>query len=144
MKLKSNTNPLIKHSILVVIGALLYLFIEIIYRGHTHWTMGILGGACFLLIGFINEYLSWDTPLWVQGIIGAFIITSLEFVCGLVLNIWLGLGIWDYSQMPFNFMGQICLRFSAAWFFLSIVAVILDDCLRYWLFKEEKPHYRLL
>ena len=144
MKLKSNTNPLIKHSILVVIGALLYLFIEIIYRGHTHWTMGALGGACFILVGLINEYLSWKTPLWLQGVIGSAIITVLELISGLILNILLGLGIWDYSQMPFNFMGQICLRFSAAWFFLSIVAVILDDCLRYWLFKEEKPHYRLL
>ena len=125
------------------VGALLYLFIEILYRGHTHWTMGILGGACFVLIGLINEILSWETPLLVQGLIGSGIITVLEFISGVILNIWLGLGIWDYSQMPFNLLGQICLRFSVAWFFLSIVALILDDCLRYWLFQEEKPHYKL-
>jgi len=141
--LKSNTNPLVKHSILFVIGALLYLLTEIIYRGHTHWTMGALGGVCFILVGLINEYLSWKTPLWLQGIIGATIITVLELISGLILNILLGLGIWDYSQMPFNFMGQICLSFSIAWIGLSVLAIILDDYLRYWLFREEYPHYRL-
>ena len=126
-----------------MIGAFLYLFIEILYRGHTHWTMGILGGACFVLIGLINEILSWETPLLVQGLIGSGIITVLEFISGVILNIWLGLGIWDYSQMPFNLLGQICLPFTIAWFFLSIAAIILDDYLRYWLFKEEKPRYKL-
>ena len=141
--MKSNT-ILFKHLCLGVIGALLYMGIELIYRGHTHWTMGILGGLCFIVVGLINEFLSWDTPLWLQGVIGAIIITSLEFVFGLVLNIRLGLGIWDYSQMPFNLLGQICLPFSVAWFLLSILAIILDDCLRCWLFKEEKPHYKIL
>ena len=127
----------------MVIGALLYMVIEILYRGYTHWTMGVVGGICFLLIGLINEYLSWETPLWLQGIIGASIITVLEFISGVVLNIWLDLGIWDYSKIPFNLLGQICLTFTIAWFFLSIAAIILDDYLRYWLFKEEKPRYKL-
>ena len=142
--MKSNTKPLIKHFILFGIGAFLYLFIDILYRGHTHWTMGVVGGACFLLIGLINEILTWKTPLLAQGLIGSVIITTLEFISGVVLNIWLDLGIWDYSQVPFNLMGQICLRFSVAWFFLSIVAIILDDYLRYRLFGEEKPHYKIL
>ncbi|MBE6070068.1 MAG: hypothetical protein E7211_20620 [Clostridium lundense] len=140
--MKSNTT-LFKHFILFGIGAFLYLLIEILYRGHTHWTMGILGGICFVLVGLINEYLSWDMPLCFQGIIGAVIITVLEFVSGLILNIWLGLDIWDYSQEPFNFMGQICLSFSAVWIGLSVMATILDDWLRCWLFGEERPHYRL-
>ena len=134
---------LFKFLFLFGIGAFLYLLIEIWYRGYTHWTMAILGGLCFVLVGFINEYLSWDTPLWLQGIIGAFIITSLEFAFGLVLNIWLGLGIWDYSKMPFNLLGQICLPFTIAWFFLAIVAIVLDDWLRHWFFGEEKPRYKL-
>ena len=140
--MKSNTT-LFKHLFLFWVGALLYLWIEILYRGHTHWTMGLVGGLCFVLVGFINEFMSWDIPLWLQGIIGASIITVLEFISGLILNVWLGLGIWDYSQMSFNLLGQICLPFSLAWFLLSIAAVILDDWLRWRLFKEEKPHYRL-
>lgn len=140
--MKSNMT-LFKYLFLFGIGAFLYLWVEIFYRGYTHWTMGVLGGLCFVLVGFINEYLSWDTPLWLQGVIGSFIITVLEFISGLALNIWLGLGIWDYSQMPFNLMGQICLPFTIVWVFLSILAIILDDYLRYWIFKEEKPRYKL-
>lgn len=134
---------LIKHLFLFGIGAFLYLWIEILYRGHTHWTMGVVGGTCFVLIGLINELLSWNTPLWLQGIIGSFIITVLELISGLILNIWLGLGIWDYSQVSFNFMGQICLSFSIAWIGLSVLVIILDDYLRYWFFGEEYPHYKI-
>lgn len=133
-----------KYLLLFSVGAFLYLWTEILYRGHTHWTMGVLGGLCFIAVGLINEFLSWDTPLWIQGIVGSGIITILEFISGCILNIWLGLGIWDYSQMPFNVCGQICLPFSIAWVVLSLFAIILDDWLRYWLFKEEKPHYKLL
>ena len=140
--LKSNTT-LFKHFILFMIGAFLYLFIEILYRGHTHWTMGVVGGVCFVLIGLINEVFTWNTPLWLQSIIGATIVTVLEFISGLILNIWLGLGIWDYSRMPFNLLGQICLPFSVIWIGLSVLAIVLDDYLRFYLFKEEKPHYKL-
>lgn len=78
-----------------------------------------------------------------QGVIGACFITAMELVSGLILNVWLGLGIWDYSAIPLNFMGQICLPFSILWVLLSVVAVVLDDWLRYWLFGEERPHYVL-
>ena len=54
----------------------------------------------------------------------------------------LGLHIWDYSTMPLNIFGQICLPFSLAWMGLSGVAIILDDYIRYWFFNEEKPHYK--
>lgn len=134
---------LIKHLSLFGIGAFLYLLTEIIYRGHTHWTMGLVGGVCFIFVGLINVFLSWDTPLWIQGIIGSVIITVMEFISGWILNIWLGLGIWDYSQMPFSFMGQICLAFSIAWIGLSLLVIILDDYLRYWFFGEEYPHYKI-
>lgn len=70
-------------------------------------------------------------------------VTVAEFVAGLILNVWLGLGIWDYSDMPGNILGQICPQFSFAWLGLSLVAIVLDDWLRYWLFREDKPHYTI-
>ena len=45
--------------------------------------------------------------------------------------------------MPFNLLGQICLPFTLLWVALSIVAVVLDDWLRYWLFGEDRPTYTL-
>ena len=52
------------------------------------------------------------------------------------------LGVWDYTDMPFNLMGQICLPFSAAWIVVSAAAILLDDWLRWQLYGEDKPHYR--
>ena len=69
-------------------------------------------------------------------------ITAIEFLSGYILNIVLGLGIWDYSNMPFNIIGQICLPFTVAWYILSLLAIVLDDHLRYWIFGEEKPRYK--
>ena len=33
---------------------------------------------------------------------------------------------------------------ALAWVPLSVVAIVLDDWVRYWLFAEERPHYTLL
>ena len=62
---------------------------------------------------------------------------------GLVLNICLGMAVWDYSTLPGNLWGQICLPFSALWALLAGFAVVLDDWLRYWMFGEDRPHYVL-
>lgn len=64
-----------KHLFLFLVGASLYIFIEVIYRGYSHWTMGVLGGISFISIGLINEILSWDTPIWTQCLIGGCLIT---------------------------------------------------------------------
>ena len=137
---------LIKHLLLFVGGGAIYITIEVLWRklmgSHpTHWSMFILGGLCFVLVGWINEFLSWNTSIWKQCAIGTAIILTLEFIFGCVLNLWLGLDVWDYSNSPFNILGQVCLPFAVAWYFLTALAIILDDWLRYWLFDEEKPHY---
>lgn len=134
----------LKEVILAIIGGLIYILIELIWRGHTHISMFILGGVCFVLIGLINELFSWELGLVWQSVIGAVIVTVLEFITGLIVNIWLGLGVWDYSNIPFNLFGQICLPFAFAWVALSAIAIVLDDYLRYWIFGEEKPHYKLI
>ena len=134
----------IKYIILFSVGAIIYYSIEMLYSGSSYWAMSILGGACFVAIGLINEVLSFKTPLLLQAFIGSVIVTILEFISGCVLNLWLGLKLWDYSSYAFNILGQVCLMFSIFWFFLSIGGIILDDYLRYWLFHEEKPHYRIL
>lgn len=133
-----------KAVILFLIGAAAYALIEVAFRGYTHWTMAVLGGILFLLLGGINEWIPWEMPLVLQCVIGAVIVTVAEFLAGLILNVWLGLGIWDYSDVPGNILGQICPQFSLAWLGLSLVAIILDDWLRYWLFGEARPHYTII
>lgn len=140
---RGTMHQIVKCLVLFCIGAVAYAGVEILWRGYTHWTMATLGGVLFLLIGGINNWLPWDMPLWLQAMIGSLLVTGAELIAGIVLNIWLDLGIWDYSEMPFHFLGQICPQFTAAWAGLSIVAILLDDYIRYWLFKEQKPRYKL-
>ena len=140
---KSLSRAALKHAVLAVIGGCVYYLIEMFWRGHSHWTMAAIGGICFVVIGDINEFIPWDMPLILQGTIGSAVITFMELVFGILLNLWLRLDVWDYSTMPLNFLGQICLPFSLLWIALSMAAVILDDWLRHWLFKEERPTYKL-
>lgn len=139
--MKNVCRHLVKAMVLFYIGAFLYGAIEILWRGYTHWTMAVLGGLLFLLLGGLNEWLPWAMPLWLQVLVGTLAVTAAEFVCGVILNIWLDMGIWDYSQIPGNILGQICPQFTFAWMGLSLVAILLDDFIRYCLFSEEKPHY---
>lgn len=135
---------LLKLLVLFITGGFLYVMIEILWRNYSHCTMFIVGGLCFVLIGFINEIFTWDMSLLFQMIISSIIITIVEFLSGCVINIVLGLDVWDYSNIPFNILGQICIPFMGLWFLLSSIGIILDDYLRYWLFNEEKPKYHFI
>ena len=127
---------------LFFVGATIYVVIEKLYRGYSHWTMFLLGGICFIALGLINEVIPWDMPLLLQMFIGGVIITVLEFITGCVVNLWLGWNVWDYSELPFNLWGQISLFSSIVWLGLSLVGIVLDDTIRWKFFGEYKPHYR--
>lgn len=133
---------IIKYPMLFLFGGSIYYLLEIIFRGYSFPAMAVCGGLCFIICGVINER-SRCMPLVLQQLIAATGITVIEFIFGLILNVWLGLNMWDYSNMPGNVLGQICPQFMVLWFFLSAVGIILDDVIRWRLFGEEKPHYHL-
>ena len=142
--MKEKLKLLLKYLILFAIGGGVYVLLELIFRAKSHWTMFILGGICFILIGLINEIYGRETPLLPQMFQGSVLITFLEFITGLIVNIKLGWDVWDYSDIPLNIMGQICLPFSLIWFFVSFLAIVLDDYVRYKLFGQPKPDYHFL
>ena len=131
-----------KYLFLGIIGSIIYMSLEILWRGYTHWTMGILGGICFICLGLINELLSWETPLVLQMFIGSIIITILEFITGCIVNLWLGLNVWDYSGLSGNILGQTCPQFALLFLPLSAIAIVIDDFVRWKWFGEEKPRYK--
>lgn len=133
-----------KYLFLFAIGGLLYNYVELIYRGWTHWTMFFLGGICFICLGLINEIIPWEMALWKQALIGACIITALEFLTGCIVNLGLGWAVWDYSNMHGNILGQICPQFFILWIPISLVGIVLDDWIRYLKYDEERPHYKLI
>lgn len=134
---------ILKYFILGWFGGSTYCSLEVIFRGRSHWSMVVLAFILFLLIGSLNNLFPWEMSLAKQGVIGACIVTVLEFITGCIVNIWLGWNVWDYSNMPLNILGQVCLPFSLLWILLSIVCIIVDDYLRYLMFNEQMPHYYL-
>ena len=137
-------NKLLKYYTLGTLGGLIYVFLELMWRGYSHWSMFLLGGICFIALGLINEVIPWEMPLTVQMFIGCVIITVLEFITGCIVNLWLGWNVWDYSDLPYNLLGQISVVSSVGWYFLSAVGIVLDDWLRYIFFGEEKPRYTII
>ena len=112
-----------KYIIIFGLGAFIYGAIEVIVRGYTHWTMALTGGAVMALFMLINR--SRDVNILLRCLLGALVITSLEFAVGAVVNLALGWDVWDYSEKPFNIMGQICPLFTLGWFALSLPGFML-------------------
>lgn len=134
---------IIKYFILLLIGGTSYYGIEVLARGFSHWTMFLVGGICFIFVGIINE-ITPKMPLIWQMILSAVIITTVEFISGCILNLWLGWGIWDYTNEFGNILGQICPKHTLYWFLLSSIGIVVDDYIRYFSFGEEKPKYKII
>lgn len=113
--------------------------------GFTSLWMFLVGGLCGVLIGHLNDHTRfYDKKIWQQILIGGTVITLAELFSGIVLNLMLHLNIWDYSNDPFNFMGQIELKNCILWYLVITPLIIwLDDMLTYYLYREGKP-YNLL
>ena len=110
-----------------LLGGGAYGLMEMLFRGHTHWTMLVTGGACVLTMFYLREWLLAQ-PLAVGALAGAVIITAYELSVGVIVNLKLGWQVWNYSAQPGNVFGQICPAFTAIWFvvcFLFLAGVRL-------------------
>lgn len=124
-------------------GGMLYYFAEIAFRHYSHFSMIICGGLATLLCGGLNQVFR-KMSVVTQMVVSSLVVTELEFLTGYIVNIKLNYGVWDYSELPLNLMGQICLPYSVLWMFVALLIMYVDDNIRCNLFSEEKPIYRLL
>ena len=133
-----------KTLLLFTVGYTVYMAIEFCYRGYSYPLMGVCGGIAILLLDKINDKISWDIDILIQGALGSLLITLFEFIIGsLSLNGVLP-KMWDYSGTPFNYKGIVCLPFSLIWFGLSILAIMLADSINYYVLGDnEIPYYKL-
>ena len=113
--------------VVFALGGIAYGLLELLWRGWTHWTMPICGGICFLIMYVISKL---NIPLIRKWILSAAGIVTVEFYTGCLVNLAFGWNVWDYSDMPHNLLGQICLRFSLMWLALSIPGTALCSLLR--------------
>lgn len=113
-------NSAVMELLVFITGAAAYGLTETLFRGYTHWTMLITGGACVLTFYLLLDWLM-AMPLVLAALAGAVIITCYEFAVGMLVNVGFHWNVWDYSAMTGNVMGQICPAFSMAWFGLCFM-----------------------
>lgn len=151
-------NKILKHItrelILGIIGAVIYMIIEIAWDGSTDWSMGLFAGVSFMIGGLLNEFYNFKMKIWLQSIIITIVILLLEYFGGkYFVNV--DYSIWDYRNMtmfgiPSNLDGQICVQFALIWFVVfSPLIIWMDDYIRHKMFKDSKPnsllwHYKAL
>lgn len=128
-----------EYTIVYLLGAVIYGFIEVLFRGFTHWTMALTGGLAYLLIYIMNTKAKTKS-LILRCLAGCAIITSLEFIVGCIVNRKFNMNVWDYSTRPGHLLGQICPLFSAIWFLISFPAMLLSFFIKGKLFSENKTN----
>lgn len=135
---------LMEYGFLFLLGGSIYYSLEMAFRGFSHWSMFVLGGLCMAFFAFQGRGTRWREALWKQIIRCTTFVTACEFITGLIVNKWLRLAVWDYSNQPFHLFGQICLPFAVLFSGLCALGILVSGYLLHWIFGEEKPQYHLL
>ena len=105
-----------------------YVLLELIYRGRSHISMFFAAGLSAVGIWVCcNCRRVKNRCLLLKCALGSAVITAVEFCTGVVVNLWMRLAVWDYSAMPFNLLGQVCLPFSLLWIPVSLGAMALYE-----------------
>lgn len=118
----------------------LYMVLEGLWRGWTNIAMLPVGGLCGFLIGKMNDWFPEQT-LWKKCLGGTGLILIVEFFSGMLLNVYLQLGIWDYAGMWGNIYGQICFPYAILWFILVPGVIYVYNYLKYFIFQDERPEF---
>ena len=112
--------------------------LEVLFARVTH--AGKLDRKCFLLLPLCPVYglgalaILAAAPLLkpfpiLMAVVGGGAATAVEYLVGLFYERALGVSFWDYSHLPLNVGGKVCLPFTAAWSVLSLGLVY--GCLLY-------------
>lgn len=128
----------------------MYFFMEVAWKTFhgkpdtISWTMFLLAIILAIPLERFGAELPWEMPLMAQSAICGLAITSVEFFAGLIINVWFGMGVWDYSAMPGNIMGQVCPQFLVMWIVLAAIGIVMLDWMRYSIEGGERPYYKLV
>ena len=126
------------------IGGIAYYAIEILYRGYSHWSMFVVGGTVLTFCTYQGVEMDWTEPIWIQILRATVFATSLEFITGIIVNKYMALSVWDYSDQPLQLWGQICIPFMLLFSGLISIAIPIGGVLVHRLFGEKKPNIFIL
>ena len=107
-------------------GVVLETIYCLIQRGHYESRVGLIYGPFNLVYGVGALCLSGALYRFrnrgrVFSFVGGFIVGSVvEYACSWFQEVCFGSTSWDYSNMPYNLNGRICLLYSIFWGILGI------------------------
>lgn len=129
---------------LLVLGGVLYYEFEMFFRGFSHWSMFLLGGICFVFCAQQGIWTEWKEPLWKQVAWCIIFVISCEFITGIIVNKYFQWNVWDYTGLPLQLMGQICLPFAIIFSGLCALGILLSGYLLHYLYREKNPGFHIL
>ncbi|MBO4299773.1 MAG: putative ABC transporter permease [Clostridia bacterium] len=108
-------------------GVVVELFWCLITNGYLESRAGVVYGPFNILYGVGAAVLSLalygvrNRGRAVSFLGGMLIGSAVEYVCSWLQELVLGTRSWDYSHMPFNLNGRICLLYSTFWGILGVL-----------------------
>lgn len=114
----------------------------IVTRGHYESRVGLIYGPFNLVYGFGALLLTYflypyrNRSPWLS-FVGGFLVGSVtEYACSLFQEFCFGSTSWDYSNIPFNLNGRICLLYSIFWGILGIIWIkVIYPKMAEWILK---------
>ena len=126
------------------LGGVIYYSLEMIFRGFSHWSMFLLGGFCLVFFAQQGIWTGWRALLWKQVGWSVLFVTSCEFITGIFVNKIMGWNVWDYTDQPFQILGQVCLPFTIIFSGLCAAGILLSGYLLHFLYGEKRPEFHVL
>lgn len=108
--------------------------------GHLSVAYGM--GVVLLTMLLVNlQDASWWKIFWVAFLSG----TVVEYICSWGQETFFGSVAWDYSNVPFNINGRVCVLYSLFWGVLGIFwAKIMIPCFTKIFDRVQVPHERMI
>lgn len=106
-----------------LLGAFIYMGIEVIIDNTSDPSMGLVGGISFILCGMYDEW--FDLHFLLIWAMIAITVTILEYIAGRIWN--RDYTIWDYRHLPFNIHGQVCIHFMLIWMLIIAPLILYLD-----------------
>jgi uncharacterized membrane protein len=72
-------------------------------------------GIAGMLILSISTFLGNELPWWLLLLLMALVVTVLEYLTSILVELIFRVRLWDYSDEPLNLAGRVSLKYSFYW-----------------------------
>lgn len=120
-----------KIMLILFLGSFMGVVVELLWclitNGYLESRSGLVYGPFNMLYGVgaaalsIALYRFRNRGRWLSFVGSMAIGSVVEYACSWVMEVFFGSKSWDYSQMPFNLNGRICLLYSVFWGILGVI-----------------------